>query len=44
MVDVILQDRVEVEVQNNYCKVFDLTPSLLTWNIDPSDVEIYSNT
>ena len=43
MANVVLQDRVEVEVQNNHYKVLELTPLLLTRNIDLSDIEIPSN-
>ena len=43
VVNKVLQDKVEVEMQNNHYKVFKLIPSLLTRNIDPSDIEICSN-
>ena len=43
VINIFLQDRVEVEVQNKRYKVFEFIPLLSTRNIDLSDIEIHSN-
>ena len=44
IINVVLQDRVEVEVQHNCFKVFDLTRILLIRTLAPSNIETHSNT